>query len=280
MQVVRHSNLAAFAALVRPLFMHDEAMHCLGLGMLHTLVTDPSQCPEPVLLSIESSERLVGVAWQTPPFPLGITQMTGEALDSLARYAATHLPSVGAVVGPRPAVDEFSERWQALTGCTLVGRIAQGIYQLTHVILPPTVPGGMRLASEQDRQLLAEWHYQFALDCDLASSRDEAWLAADHGLLHGNRVLWEDEHRPRAMAGFSGKTPTGVRVNYVYTPPEERGQGYASALVAQLSQHLLDGGNKCCFLYTDLKNPTSNRIYQRVGYRFVCESAHYRFSIP
>jgi len=70
-----------------------------------------------------------------------------------------------------------------------------------------------------------------------------------------------------SMASFGGVTPNGVRIGPVYTPPELRGRGYASALVAGTSQQLLDGGKRFCFLFTDLANPTSNGVYQRLGYR-------------
>jgi predicted GNAT family acetyltransferase len=66
----------------------------------------------------------------------------------------------------------------------------------------------------------------------------------------------------------------------VYTPPELRGRGYASALVARVTQHLLDGGRDYCFLYTDLANPTSNKIYVNVGYEYVCDSVDYAFECP
>ena len=63
---------------------------------------------------------------------------------------------------------------------------------------------------------------------------------------------------------------------------DRRGRGYATALTAELSQCLLDGrlfegGRRFCFLYTDLANPTSNAIYERIGYRRVAESAEIWF---
>ena len=88
--------------------------------------------------------------------------------------------------------------------------------------------------------------------------------------------LWDDGG-PVSLAGFGGGTPNGIRIGPVYTPPELRGRGYASALVAALSAELLAAGRRFCFLYTDLANPTSNRIYERIGYRRVCESAEIAF---
>ncbi len=77
------------------------------------------------------------------------------------------------------------------------------------------------------------------------------------------------------MAAWAGRTPNGLRINYVYTPPELRGRGYATACVAALSRALLEAGNRYCCLYTDLANPTSNAIYRRIGYRPVCDAAMY-----
>ena len=92
-------------------------------------------------------------------------------------------------------------------------------------------------------------------------------------------VLWEDGE-PVSVAGYGGRTPNGIRVGPVYTPPELRGRGYASALVAGLSTMLLAEGRKFCFLYTDLANPTSNRIYEQIGYERVCDSAAIAFESP
>jgi predicted GNAT family acetyltransferase len=80
------------------------------------------------------------------------------------------------------------------------------------------------------------------------------------------------------MAGYAGPTPHGIRIGPVYTPPGQRGRGYASACVARLSQDMLDAGRTYCFLYTDLTNPTSNHIYQQIGYEPVCDVAEYRFT--
>jgi predicted GNAT family acetyltransferase len=89
--------------------------------------------------------------------------------------------------------------------------------------------------------------------------------------------MWEDGADVVSMCGFGGLTPRGIRIGPVYTPPELRRRGYASALTAHVTQQQLDGGRDYCFLYTDLANPTSNRIYLNLGYELVCESADYAF---
>lgn len=82
------------------------------------------------------------------------------------------------------------------------------------------------------------------------------------------------------MAGYSGPTPSGIRVAPVYTPPQERGRGYATALVADLSRLLLQSGRRSCFLFTDLDNRTTNHIYPEIGYRPVADMTQWRFRSP
>jgi predicted GNAT family acetyltransferase len=89
--------------------------------------------------------------------------------------------------------------------------------------------------------------------------------------------LWEDAGEPVSLAGFGGRTPTGIRVGPVYTPPGARRRGYATALVAALSRWLLARGHRWCFLFTDLSNPTSNRIYVDIGYERVTDSMQFAF---
>jgi predicted GNAT family acetyltransferase len=93
----------------------------------------------------------------------------------------------------------------------------------------------------------------------------------------GGFELWEDGGEVVSLSGWGGPTPNGIRIGPVYTPPELRGRGYATSLVAELSQALLDAGRRFCFLYTDLANPTSNAIYERIGYVRVCEAAMVAF---
>jgi predicted GNAT family acetyltransferase len=93
----------------------------------------------------------------------------------------------------------------------------------------------------------------------------------------GSLFLWEHE-QPVSMAGWAGRTERGVRVNFVYTPPEHRYNGYATACVAALTRRLLHEGQTFCCLFADLSNPTANAIYQRIGYGPVCDLSDYILS--
>jgi uncharacterized protein len=89
-------------------------------------------------------------------------------------------------------------------------------------------------------------------------------------------MLWEND-RPVSLAGWGGETPNGVRVGPVYTPPAHRRRGYGSAVTAAVTAERLAAGRRFCFLYTDLANPTSNRIYASLGYEPVCDSVDCAF---
>lgn len=278
MRVESHPEIAAFARMAEPFLLQREAFYCLPLGILNTLLNEPTSYPKAYLLSAHDGDELVGIAWMTPPHPLGLSEMPDAAVAELVEFCQRLADRVPAVVGPMDTVDAFTRRWIAATGDRVGTVIRQGIYQLERVRPAPNVPGTMRFAAPSDRDLLVEWSIAFGSDVGLPMTRADAEALTDTALVNGSRALWELDGRPVSMAGFGGKTASGIRVSYVYTPPERRRRGFASALVGALSRVLLDAGHRFCFLYTDLANPTSNAVYHRLGYEFVGESAHLTFS--
>jgi predicted GNAT family acetyltransferase len=156
--------------------------------------------------------------------------------------------------------------------------MAQGIYGLTSVRPVPKVSGSMRDATADDRDLLVDWMRAFNQEALHDETPFDAERMVDLRLpaTTAGLVLWDDGQRA-SVAGYGGRTPNGIRIGPVYTPSELRRRGYATALVAALSRRMLDEGHRFCFLYTDLSNPTSNRIYVDIGYEQVCESRDYRF---
>ena len=139
----------------------------------------------------------------------------------------------------------------------------------------------MRAALASDRAVLREWMVGFHRDAlahelDAPDAAVQEWLASHDRALY----LWQGEDGPSSMAGTQGRTPSGIRVSLVYTPPEHRGRGYARNLVAHVSQAQLDEGRRECYIYTDLANPTSNHIYAAVGYEPVADVVHLRLDPP
>jgi predicted GNAT family acetyltransferase len=131
----------------------------------------------------------------------------------------------------------------------------------------------MRLATIDDRDLLIAWVDAFLVEALERRSLDEAAVLVDRSFRAGTRTwyLWEDGDRPVSVAASGGPTPHGIRIGPVYTPRELRRHGYASAVTAAASQAELDHGRRFVFLFTDLSNPTSNKIYQQIGYEPVID---------
>jgi predicted GNAT family acetyltransferase len=134
----------------------------------------------------------------------------------------------------------------------------------------------MRAIAEADVGLVTSWLAAFVNEVGSTEPRPAAEIARAR-LAAANLYVWDD-NGPVSMVGFGGKTPNGIRVNFVYTPAANRRSGYATACVAALTQMLMDRGNRYCALYTDLANPTSNAIYQRIGYEHLCDAAEYELS--
>jgi predicted GNAT family acetyltransferase len=160
--------------------------------------------------------------------------------------------------------------------------MAQGVYALDRVVPRVAPPGRARPATAADLPLLLDWLDAFFREAmreaephaeRLAEMVDHRLAAPDAGF-----VLWETGGATVSLAGFGSQTPTGVRIGPVYTPPEHRARGYGTAVTAAVSAERLAAGRRFCFLYTDLSNPTSNRIYEQIGYRRVCESREVDFA--
>jgi GNAT superfamily N-acetyltransferase len=185
--------------------------------------------------------------------------------------------------GPRAVVARFARRWTELTGATASVLMEQRIYAASTVTPPAGVPGAPRAVSAggADRALVVEWLDAFnaeALPEGAPRVDSHEWLTRRLSDPDGELLLWEVDGTPVSLAGSGQATPTGLRVGPVYTPPEHRRCGYGAAVTAAVTSHALAAGRAFCFLFTDLANPTSNAIYQRIGYRPVSDVEQWAFS--
>lgn len=259
--------------------MQAEAEHNLLLGIARDLAeSEKGYAPPVYLATIELDEAVVGCAFRTPPHKLGLTRMPLAAVPVLAEDLDMLFDWIPAVLGPQEEVQVFAEAWSRLRNIQTAPGMQQRIYRLETVTPPPDMPPGhLRIATRQDIDRIASWLAAFSADTGLPAPAPRQ--TAQHWVAQGSMYFWVDDV-PVCMAGWTGRTPNGARIGYVYTPPTVRGRGYASACVATLSQRLLDAGLQFCALYTDLSNPTSNHIYQRIGYYPVCDVMDYDFIKP
>jgi predicted GNAT family acetyltransferase len=233
---------------------------------------------------IGEGTALLGAAIHTPPYNLLVTPVSDgprtavpdglrtAVMAALAEHlqAAVRVPS--GVTGPTAEAHAFAEQWQARTGLAPRVTMSERLYEIREPPDHPDVPGGARAADEHDLDLLVRWFGEFDAEAHVDETVDDAIDRARRRLRRGTLLLWEDGGEPVSMAGLSPPIAGVSRVGPVYTPKEFRRHGYASALTAQATGLGLQQGSGPVVLYTDLSNPTSNRIYQAIGYRPVSDA--------
>ncbi|NNF25926.1 MAG: GNAT family N-acetyltransferase [Gemmatimonadetes bacterium] len=275
----RHAGPEDFLASAQDWLVAREAEHNLLLGIVGSLLETPGRSAQAVYLAtLSEGEDIVGCAFRTPPFKVGVTRLPDGGGELLAQDLAQVYEHLPAVLGPPDSARALGRAWARLRGLEVEDGTAQRIYALDRVRMPADlVKGFMRPAVRADLEQATRWMTEFIAETTLqgAEPGEVAVRLIDAGAL----AVWEDAG-PVAMAGFSGATANTVRVSYVYTPPECRSRGYATALVAHLSRYLLETRCRQCVLYTDLGNPTSNRIYMKLGYTPVADALDVLFTSP
>lgn len=235
------------------------------------------ETPDIRFVTLSNDGEAAVAAVQMPPHNLVLSRAAGDDLAYLAACMAEKNPSFPAIVGPSAVASSFAEQWSRLTGQRTVEYMDQIIYSLKTVRFPSPVAGTFRLARADEAPLLADWMRAFAIDSLPKAehlSAEEAMVRTQDRIAQGSLAVWDVDGEAVAQAGVSG-TDAVARVNLVYTPPDKRGNGYASAVVARLSQQLLDQGRQMCCLYADARNTVSNSIYRKIGYEFVGRSSLY-----
>jgi uncharacterized protein len=278
MKLLEFTNIEAFAARVDDFLMSREAEHCVELGIVSALRQNKPghrghAVEQPLLWAVEDDAGAVcAVAMQSVIDRILISRGPIAAMLLIARRLHEITWSGVQINGVVPSIESCVNEFAQLSARDAQRVMQLRIHQLDRVLPPRPVPGRMRPVTESDRDLLIHWTLAFARAVGDNVPDEEGPRMADTLITDHRGWLWELNDEPVALAAHSGWTPHGVRVNYVYTPEANRGHGYASNLVAQLSQHHLDTGRKFVFLHTDLANPTSNSIYQRIGYRAIADS--------
>lgn len=284
MLVRRPPDVQTFLAEAGPFLAEREAEHNLLFGICSQLVRDPVTFGGgPAYLAIsEVAGRIVGAAVRTPPHNLVLSEIDDlAAIEPLVADVGEAIDSLPGVLGPGKAASAFARTWCERDGGGVTLTMVNRIYRASRATPPSDVAGSMRPYRDADHDLVIRWFDAFvqeALPEEATSDSSESMLVRRLGDPEGGLRLWEDDGHPVSLAGFGSRTPNGIRVGPVYTPPELRRKGYASGLVGRMTVELLEGGHRFCFLFTDLANPTSNGIYQRIGYEPVTDVEVYAFT--
>jgi len=205
----------------------------------------------------------------TPPYPVALTSMAAEIAAELAQALASRGRAVPGVNADLPVATAFGTAWHELTGDAVEESMRSRLYQLGELKPPePFPPGQARVAGPDDRSLLIAWTQAFGQE---AHTVGDSTALVDDRLSFRGYTLWEQPGQPVSVAGLSRQVAGQVRVGPVYTPREHRGRGYGGAATWAASQAALAAGAGQVVLFTDLANPTSNALYQRLGYQPVAD---------
>lgn len=261
----------------RPLLQGQPVRHNLILSILERRLLEPL----PGRYWVASREgRCVGMAMQSPlHMPALLTRMPAPAAAALAEeIASSSAGSVPGVIAEAATAAAFAGQWSEATGAAVTPEEGARLYRLARLTPPPAPGGRLRLATEADLPVLLEWWRAFSIETGAEGEGPAEQAVARN--LHSQRLfVWEDDG-PRSMCGATPAIAGVSRIGAVYTPSQSRRRGYAAAAVASLCQRLRRQDGARPILYTQLANPTSNRIYRRLGFRAVAEVTRYRFGAP
>jgi len=271
-----------FLEKVGPRLGAERVRYNLILGISGRLLADPHEYgpDDPWLLGVEKGGELAGLALRTPPYDILVAGFAADLAgvsDLLVREAASAFDGLPGVVGEPEIADSFARAWCAGRQIEIKHTMRQKVYGLTEVSPIPLSSGGLRRADIEDRELVGRWVAAFNKDTFGHVDEDRIVERADRMLERGDVYLWMDGE-PVSIAARTRPTRDVITIGMVYTPPHLRKRGYASSCVATLCKDLLKSGFRHCALYTDLANPTSNKIYKQIGFTEVCDSVNHTFT--
>lgn len=239
--------------------------------------------PADWLMATVSDEKGIRLtALMTPPFNITLYATDNvidlEAVKCLVQGLKIY--NIPGVITEKSLAECFAQEYAAIKGLKYVKTMTQRTYELEAVNPEVKQFGKVRLIEERDMYFFPYWLEAFNASMVYGntqmSSPEEEWLYR-YRISQKKIYLLEIDGIPVSMAGYSRELPNSLGIAFVYTPPYFRGKGYASSCVAQISQMALDNGYKKCVLNADLANPTANSIYQKIGYKPVCDALLYKF---
>jgi RimJ/RimL family protein N-acetyltransferase len=235
--------------------------------VLRTVLEGSRRDPAPIFaVGVTDQQDVSFAAMRTPPWPLLASPLNPDQAEALIDRWLQHDPDVPAVSGPPETARAIAAAWARRTGGTARRTFSEGMHVLTEVSDPPRPAAGtLRLARTDERDLLVRWTEEFIGETGLIGGAQAASMV-DVRLRQQGLLVWEDGQAV-SMVGVNPAVSGVVRIGPVYTPRPLRRRGYAGSAVAAVSRRALAGGAERCMLYTDLTNPTSNKIYAEVGYR-------------
>ncbi|MDY0404338.1 GNAT family N-acetyltransferase [Virgibacillus sp. 179-BFC.A HS] len=275
-----YDNAHDFERRIEPILLEKEDVFSLFFGVLQAIKA--GKYKNPFMAAIEEDGKVLAFFQMTPPHPLNFIFVDETRFEEIIDFFIENIVALGinfhSIISLKHWAYKVAQKWETKTGMTHRLLMEQGVYRLNKIneTLAHS-PGTWRYAEESDFPLVGKWFNLFERDAGLPISPIEHVQKRVAMFLKEREVfLWEDKGKPVSMMKKSRPTKNGVTVSLVFTPKEERKKGYARTLVTAISRELLKDF-AFCVLYTDMMNPTSNKIYREIGYEKIADSVHLDF---
>ena len=284
MIIISHPNAKSYLAVMQEVLEENEAANSLMLGILLRLQEKGDAVEhQPFLRTTHDLDGLITGAVFTPPNrPVLLYNDRPNYHESIGMIASDLIQNQwhpSGVLATHDTAEAFTSFWSKSSSMKTELAMNERLYECTHVRKKGNANGELRLARADDLPLLIEWGIAFAKECGLPETQAKAAGRLKDALSGACAFIWEDGglRLPVSMVLKTRPTSHTITISGVYTPPSLRSRGFASAAVGTLTKQLLESGYNSCTLFTDLSNPTSNAIYQRIGYVPVTDYTFYRF---
>ncbi len=275
-KVLQHPSPAAFLHHAGTWLQQRECEHNRVLGLALEEVSRDSSTTMSHYVTVQSATELVGAAALTPSGLLEVTPMSQADVVAVINW----FNALGVQI--KEVICFALDDGRAGSGCELPGfqkEMQQRLYRCGQVVRADHVSGSLRKANMNDLPCLANWLTQFYIEIGRGNQPFDAEAVMRQRIESRSAFVWKDGF-DASMACYGRPTPGGVAIYSVYTPPNLRSRGYASACTAALTERILAGGHEFCCLLADDANASTNSIYQKIGYRFVAMMEYWKLSNP
>lgn len=279
MEIIFDQSLEAFLKNVSQLLHENEASNNYLIGMMNGYINFPKQLKDLYLIRIVQYSKTVAVAVKIEESNLILSYATEDQLLLLATVLKKQNVKFPGIYAEKNTSERFINAWSNSFNEEFDLTMSHTLYKLENVNMPEMI-GCIRVPMVDEADLIAQWMFCFFKDAQPPSKQKtmEEVDALVKKLISKSLVyILEVNREPVSMSVVSRPTQNGMSIGPVYTPFALRGNGYASMLVASLSQKILDSGKNFCVLYADVKNSVSNKIYQKIGYQKLEDWSWYTF---
>ena len=274
MRFERYDTTEAFADDVLEILLENEAQNNHPINIALTKDEDSSSW---LLGSIKDEKgSIVLVTARMSPFNMVLYETGNKPNKAATKLLSDELKAMGYALPGVMAEQGLSQRFaEDYMGSSTKDGVACHSFAMSLMYLDAVnaidrAPGYSRELQEDDLFFAPYWARAFSEDAHVDTFDYPEMVEMLRKRLNKDvHYFWIDGH-PVSQAVNGRNTINGAVVNSVYTPPNFRGSGYASSVVAELSQNLLERGNRFCCLFADTKNPVSCGIYRKIGYRDLC----------